>query len=199
MKTVILTIGCVVAQDVSENKDRNQRRYDQFMDMTKVICKEEGVIHTCQTYWKNYDDKKLWSYGCNGFNRGDRPMSSPGTAIFSLKIENRTEFSRFKAMDFPSTSWTGCTTLTKHASCAHAEFTHLRTTMEMNALASLSSTTRVKLQGKSRKFDIQKFYSRNQWKCNDQPGSCPRLLCECDLMFAQGISDAMEVKKLVFS
>ena len=102
-------------------------------------------------------------------------------------------------MDFPSTSWTGCTTLTKHASCAHAESTPLLTTMGMNALANLSSMMRVKLQGIIRKFfnDIQKFYYRNQWKCNDQPGSCPRLLCECDLMFAQSISDAMDVKQLI--
>jgi hypothetical protein len=47
MKTIILTIGCVVAQDVSENQDRNQRRYDQFMEMTKVICKQEGAINNC--------------------------------------------------------------------------------------------------------------------------------------------------------
>jgi len=47
MKTIILTIGYVVAQDVSENQDRNQRRYDQFMEMTKVNCKQEGVTHTC--------------------------------------------------------------------------------------------------------------------------------------------------------
>ena len=91
MKTIILTIGCVVAQDVSENQDRNQRRYDQFMEMTKVNCKQEDVTHTCQTYWKNYDDKKLWSYGCNGFNRGDRPMSSPGTALSSSEIEMKNE------------------------------------------------------------------------------------------------------------
>ena len=44
MKTVILTIGCVVGQNVSENEDRNARRYDQFMEMTKVNDEQKGFL-----------------------------------------------------------------------------------------------------------------------------------------------------------
>merc|ERR1712037_608137 len=147
MKTVIFTIGCVVGQNASENEERNARRYDQFMEMTK-------------TYWKNYDDKKLWSYGCNGFNRGDRPMSSPG---YGLPIDE---------LDRLYHTYKSC------LMCAR----RVHTPANNNGDECI---------GEFVEYDASKT-PRNQWKCNDQPGSCPRLLCECDLMFAQSISDAIE-------
>jgi len=47
MKAVIFTIGCVVAQDVSDNQERNKRRYDQFMEITKVKDEREREYKRC--------------------------------------------------------------------------------------------------------------------------------------------------------
>ena len=33
---------------------------------------------------------------------------------------------------------------------------------------------------------------RNQISCTDSPGSCERMVCECDLQFAKGIKKAVQ-------
>ena len=35
-------------------------------------------------------------------------------------------------------------------------------------------------------------FSTNKATCQDKPGSCKRLLCECDKMFAMGLQNAMQ-------
>ncbi|CAG5113090.1 Oidioi.mRNA.OKI2018_I69.chr2.g7233.t1.cds [Oikopleura dioica] len=113
-----------------------------------------------ETYWPKFDDKKLWSYGCNGFNRGDRPMSSPGNGLPVDQLDKL--YHTYKAC----------------LMCARR-------------VHSPANSNGDECIGEIVKYDAEKT-PRNQWKCNDQPGSCPRLLCECDLMFAQNIGDAME-------
>ena len=59
MKTVIFTISCVVGQNASENEERNARRYDQFMEMTKVNDEQKGFLKNDRptgkiTMTKNY-------------------------------------------------------------------------------------------------------------------------------------------------
>ena len=130
-------------------------------------------------YAPDFDERKYWAYGCNCLILGDRPMSEMGKG------------KPVDEMDVACKEYKSC------QKCVRMEFgdVSLRKFLDSPQIISLESHYLNEIQiyfylfqeciGEREKYSWKK--KGDDVVCTDNPGTCKRSLCECDLNYAKTV------------
>ena len=129
------------------------------------------VIH----YNPDFNEREYWAYGCNCFILGDRPLGSPGygqpvdaldMVCKQYKVNNNNMYNNIVILIILILFPKDC------QKCVRREYGD-------------------QCIGEFVKYDWR--VRRGQPECTNEPGTCERNLCECDLDFARKMPSQYEV------